>query len=212
MPYPLNSEPDDKDSPECTPSPPPPPCLARNIRIGAMAPLTATLPRSSNRISSDPRCGTARRYVSSVIWTQPGGQEVSVRDAMLTVLPKMQKRRRILPTMPDTAGPLCRPDGGGWQRARGYGCHTALPGAPGVPGARTGRSLPGLPLPSAFSTSSINLPPPTPLPSPMRRLSMDPSSVSGRGTLAASSCARSAKRTIVAAWCGSGSTKLVTAM
>ena len=61
--------------------------------MGAAAPLTATLPRSLNSTSSGPRCGTARRYVSSVIWTQPGGQEVSVRDAMLTVLPKMQKRR-----------------------------------------------------------------------------------------------------------------------
>ena len=45
-------------------------------------------------------------------WMHPGGHEVSVRDAMLTVSPKRQKRRRILPTIPDMAGPEWMPEGG----------------------------------------------------------------------------------------------------
>ena len=46
----------------------------------------------------------------SVSWMQPGGQDVSVLDDMLTVSPNMQKRRRTLPTMPVTTGPLCMPE------------------------------------------------------------------------------------------------------
>ena len=66
-----------------------------------------------------------------MIWMHLGGHDVSVRDAMLTVSPKMQKRRRILPTMPDTAGPLWMPkreSGGGrgnkfgdaWNNVAGF--------------------------------------------------------------------------------------------
>ena len=48
--------------------------------------------------------------------------------------------------------------------------------------------------------------------SPMRICSVEPSSTSGRGTLDASSLARSANLTAVAAWSGSGTRRLAATM
>ena len=76
-----------------------------------------TNPEAEARGSSlQARNGAARSLVASVTWMQPGGQEVSVRDAMLTVSPKTQNFRLILPIIPDMTGPLWMP-----EQISGYG-------------------------------------------------------------------------------------------
>lgn len=57
-----------------------------------------------------------------------------------------------------------------------------------------------VPVPTSFPNHTQDL--------PIRIWMVDPSSASGRGTLAASCCALSAKRTAVAAWSGSGTSRL----
>ena len=79
--------------------------------MGLGAPLTSTIPLSMNSASKLDSWGCARLWAAAVTWMQPGGQHVSVRDAMLTVSPNRQKRRRILPTIPDITGPLWTPGG-----------------------------------------------------------------------------------------------------
>ena len=122
-------------------------------------------------------------------WMHPGGQEVSVLDAILTVSPNRQNLRRIFPTIPDMTGPLWRPT----TRSRARRQRGLLAGAFRIGECSFegyGAIFPHLSFPPILSRS------------------VEPSSVSGLCTFAASCRTLSAKRTMVVACCGSGLTRL----